>query len=35
MVVLEKPAQSLAAGDDANLLADFRSRLQDLIWSIL
>jgi hypothetical protein len=31
MVIFEKPAQALAAGDDANLLADFRPRLQDLV----
>jgi hypothetical protein len=30
MVILEKPAQTLAAGDDTNLLADLRPRLQDL-----
>ena len=29
MVILEKPAQALAAGDDPDLLADFRPRLQD------
>ena len=31
MVILEKPAQALAAGDDANLLADLRPRFQDLM----
>jgi hypothetical protein len=31
MVILEKPAQALAAGDDANLQADLRPRLQDLV----
>ncbi len=31
VVVLKKPAQALAAGDDSNLLADLRPRLQDLV----
>ena len=29
VVILEQPAQALAAGDDSNLLADLRTRLQD------
>ena len=29
MVILEKAAQALAASDDANFLADLRTRLQD------
>ena len=31
MVILEKSTQTLAAGDGANFLADFRPRLQDLV----
>ena len=31
MIILEKPTQALAAGDDANLLAGLRPRLQDLV----
>ena len=27
MIILEKPAQALAAGDDANVLGDLRPRL--------
>ena len=31
MVILEKSAHALAAGDDANLLADLWPRFQDLM----
>ena len=35
MVILEKSAQSLAAGDDTNLLTGFRPRLQHLVIQFL
>jgi hypothetical protein len=31
MVIFQNPAQALAAGDDTNLLAGLRTRLQDLV----